>query len=269
MNLISLHISLIVTIHFVIKFHLSLLLLLLLPHFYFLHLYFVNCNCSFSSLCRFGSHSRCSVSCPKSYSYKESCFISFHHSFSLIAFFIFKAIIITIKCYTLYYSHHFLIKFLHKFNRNWVENLFPIFIISLFVSSVFLSYMMVFFFHSSYVIPVALGNMEFKCMLTFVRKILLGKKQKRQRRRPLPYQHTYADYMHGAIHFRRRSNSVALPCLVTWRKLKASSWSNVLKLPHPAMISRVCYFISLTSCYSCFRSNHFWCVLNWKLVNLI
>lgn len=82
-------------------------------------------------------------------------------------------------------------------------------------------------------------------------------------------QHTYADYMHGAIHFRRRSNSAALPCLATWRKLKASSSSNALKLPHPAMISRVCYSISSTSCCSYFRANRFWCVQNWKSANLI
>lgn len=81
--------------------------------------------------------------------------------------------------------------------------------------------------------------------------------------------HTYADCMHGAIHLRRRSNSVALPCLATWRKLKASSSSNALKLPHPAMISRVCYSISSTSCCSYFRANRFWCVQSWKSVNLI
>lgn len=79
----------------------------------------------------------------------------------------------------------------------------------------------------------------------------------------------YADYMHGAIHFRRRLNSVALQCLVIWRKLKRLSWSNALKLPHPVMISRVCYSIFSMSCCFYFRPSHFWCAPNWKSANLI
>lgn len=102
---------------------------------------------------------------------------------------------------------------------------------------------------------VTYNNIMKHALLT-THTILLDNEQQQQQL------HTYADYMHGAIHLRRRSNSVALPCLVTWRKLKASNSSNALKLPHPEMISRVCYSISLTSCCSYFHANHFWCVLN-------